>query len=457
MRRMKTGLLLVFMLVLATSSIFAQGTITPPKFGQYTAGDDYFLANYTQLVDYWGKLAKESDRMKLVEIGKTSEGRAIIMAIITAPANFKKLDRYKEISQRLARAEGLNDEQARALATEGKSVVWIDGGLHATECVPAQHLFTFAYQMVSQSDPETLRILNDDILLLVPVNPDGMESGLELVYAGNRSGEALHGRAPRALQQIRRARRQPRLLHVEPVGDRPQSGGRCSSSGFRRSCTTSTSRGRLGRSCLLRLSGILSTTTMTRLSRWASTSWVLRFTTGSSPKGSRARLCAPRHPIRPGSTAAYGPARDSITRSGSCPRSSATPRPWNIPFVPSRFVPNGNQPYPIMPQTWHMRQSIDYLITADRAILDIASKMREDFLYRIYVMGQEFDPTRQPGFLDHHAQTARCAARGRCQGPGRASRARRRQQEDGVVEAAVQAERSLRVAKVKRRVLAAAE
>ena len=54
-------------------------------------------------------------------------------AIITAPENFAKLARYKEISKHLAKGEGLTDEQARALAKEGKAVVWIDGGLHATE------------------------------------------------------------------------------------------------------------------------------------------------------------------------------------------------------------------------------------------------------------------------------------------------------------------------------------
>ena len=54
--------------------------------------------------------------MKVVEIGKTAEGRPQLMAIITSPENHKKLDRYKEISRRLALAEGLTDEQARALA-----------------------------------------------------------------------------------------------------------------------------------------------------------------------------------------------------------------------------------------------------------------------------------------------------------------------------------------------------
>src|SRR5580658_7623131 len=164
-------------LFLAAAAIASaqQRAITPPKFGQYTVGDDYFLANYTQLLDYWSKVSKESDRIRIVQIGQTEEGRPMMMAIITSPANFKNLPRYKEISQKLARAEGLTESQAHALASEGKAVVWIDGGLHATECINAQALFTETYDLLTRNDPETMRILNDDILLLVPANPDGME------------------------------------------------------------------------------------------------------------------------------------------------------------------------------------------------------------------------------------------------------------------------------------------
>jgi hypothetical protein len=131
----------VVLAVVAThATTQAQGTtrITAPKqqFGA-NIGDDYFLTNYTQFEQYWKVLDRESDRMQLVDIGKTEEGRTQWMAIITAPENFRRLDRYKEISRRLAQAEGLTDEQARALAAEGKAVVWIDGGLHATEVLGA--------------------------------------------------------------------------------------------------------------------------------------------------------------------------------------------------------------------------------------------------------------------------------------------------------------------------------
>src|SRR5258706_6417674 len=115
--------------------------ITSPRaqFG-HDIGDDYFLANYSQMIDYWRKLGRESDRMKMVRIGTTAEGRPMRMAIITSPENHARLARYQDISRRLALAENLTDVQARALATEGKAVVWIDGGLHATEVLGAQQL-----------------------------------------------------------------------------------------------------------------------------------------------------------------------------------------------------------------------------------------------------------------------------------------------------------------------------
>ena len=136
-------------------------------------GDDYFLASYKQISAYWEKLARESDRMVLDTIGRTAEGRPQLMAIVTSPANHRNLAHYREISRRLALAEGLTDEQARALAREGKAVVWIDGGLHATEVLGAQQLGEIVYQMVSRTDPETMRILDDVIILFVHANPDG--------------------------------------------------------------------------------------------------------------------------------------------------------------------------------------------------------------------------------------------------------------------------------------------
>jgi hypothetical protein len=67
----------------------------------------------------------------------------------------------------------LSDEDARELSREGKAVVWIDGGLHASEVLGAQQLMETLWQMVSGTDDETLRILDEVVILFVHANPDG--------------------------------------------------------------------------------------------------------------------------------------------------------------------------------------------------------------------------------------------------------------------------------------------
>src|SRR3954466_689078 len=86
-------------LVFAATTASAQGHVTSPKeFFGHNIGDDYFLPNYDQFITYWHKIDQESDRMQAVEIGKTSEGRPQLAAVITDPANFKLLQKYKDIS-----------------------------------------------------------------------------------------------------------------------------------------------------------------------------------------------------------------------------------------------------------------------------------------------------------------------------------------------------------------------
>ncbi|MGH9143184.1 MAG: M14 family metallopeptidase, partial [Vicinamibacterales bacterium] len=150
--------------------------VTSPRdqFG-FAIGDDYRLVNYTQYTDYLKKLQAQSERMIVTDIGKTEEGRTEFTAIITSPENQRKLPLIKAANRRLALAENLTDEQARVLAREAKTVVWIDGGLHATEVLGAQQLIETIYRLNTRSDPETLRILNDVVVLCTLVNPDGME------------------------------------------------------------------------------------------------------------------------------------------------------------------------------------------------------------------------------------------------------------------------------------------
>src|SRR5262249_40554988 len=112
------------LLLFATALTRAQSVPTPKEHFGFNIGDDYQLATYTQTEAYFKKLDEASDRVKMVSMGLTEEGRNQWMLIVTSPENHKNLDKYKAISQKLAHAEDLTEEQARALAAEGKAIIW---------------------------------------------------------------------------------------------------------------------------------------------------------------------------------------------------------------------------------------------------------------------------------------------------------------------------------------------
>jgi hypothetical protein len=143
----------------------------------FTAGADYKLATYDQSIQYFRKLVAASRYIRLVEAGKTSQGRTMYFALISSPDNLAKLDRYREIWQRLAHPQGLTDAEAQRLAAEGKALVHIDGGLHATEVAGPQHTPLLAYDLIRRAqEPATRAMLDNVVVMLWPtINPDGQQ------------------------------------------------------------------------------------------------------------------------------------------------------------------------------------------------------------------------------------------------------------------------------------------
>ena len=380
--------LLLFALASTQASTQVAARVTSPKqqFGA-SIGDDYFLATYSQLETYWKRLDRESDRMSLVDIGRTEEGRTQWMAIVTAPENLGRLGRYKEIARRLARAEGLTDDEARALAAEGRAVVWIDGGLHADEVLGSHQLIEMVYQLVSRTDEETLRVLRDVIVLAVHANPDGHE------LVAN-----WYMREPDPLR--RSTDGVPRLYQKYAGHDNNRD---------------------------FYMSTQAETVNMNRILYEEWYPQIVYNHHQAGPPGTvmfappfrdpsnhvfdplipasidlmgaamHARFAAEGKPgvtMRSGSNYSTwwnGGLRTSAyfhNQIGLLTETIGGPTPTRIPFVPEKRIASLDLPYPIAPQRWHFRQSIDYEITANRAVLDAASRNRETLLFNTYRMGK---------------------------------------------------------------------
>ncbi len=160
---------------LAASSLQAQQIPTPESVLGQRVGADFFLATFEESLAYFERLDAATDRLELREVGETSFGRPVYVALISSPDNLRNVERHREIALRLAHPEGLTEAEARQLADEGKTIVHIDGGLHASEVAHAQHTIQLAYDLVTgDGDPEIAAILDNVILMLWPsINPDG--------------------------------------------------------------------------------------------------------------------------------------------------------------------------------------------------------------------------------------------------------------------------------------------
>src|SRR5215213_6626606 len=177
----RTTRLNVALVVFASAALVAQSAIpTPESVIGFKPGADFKLATYDDTIKYFKALDAASPKLTLVPMGTSTQGRTYYAALISTEKNLAKVDRYREIARRLASPEGLTEEQARALAREGKAIVHIDGGLHSTEVAGPQHTLQLAYDLLAPHraqpgrDEQVQRILDNVILMLWPtINPDG--------------------------------------------------------------------------------------------------------------------------------------------------------------------------------------------------------------------------------------------------------------------------------------------
>ncbi len=178
-----SAFILTFIIFLIFPCILSAEIIPPEKYLGFQPGQDFKLADWNKITGYFNLLAQSSPRLKVVELGRTTLGRPLIMAIITAEENMPDLEKYRKIQARLHDPRGLNPEEKAALIKEGKAVVYISCSIHSTEIAASQMSMELAYRLVGDNGPETKRILSQVILLLIPsANPDGIDLVTDWYY-----------------------------------------------------------------------------------------------------------------------------------------------------------------------------------------------------------------------------------------------------------------------------------
>ncbi|GLU52771.1 M14 family metallopeptidase [Dyadobacter frigoris] len=373
-------------LFLAVQTAWAQIPTPKEHFG-FGIGDDYQLATFTQTEAYWKKLAAVSDRLKLTVIGKTAENRDQYMLIVSSPENLKKLDRYKEISTKMARAEGVTEEQARAMAVEGKSIVWIDGGLHATEVVGIHQLIETIYNVVSRNDQETKRILDKVVILFTHANPDGQELVSNWYMREKDPAKRKNDGLPRLYQKYI-GHDNNRDFFIQNQVESRNMGNQLFVEWIPQIMYNHHQRGPAG--------SVLAGPPYRDPFNYVFDPMMV---TGIDAVGAAmyTRLNAEN---KPGFTRLTGSSFSTWYNGGLRTTTHfhnmigilteiiGGPTPETVPLVPERLIPNNNTPFPVTPQkTWHFKQSIDYSVSLNYSILDYAARNSDHLLYNIYLMG----------------------------------------------------------------------
>ena len=162
-------------LLLLVASVLGAPSLPPKELLGFQVGEDRKLADWGQITNYFRHLNRTSRKLRLVELGPSTLGRPMLMAIITSPENLARLDEYRE-TQRVLADPRLAGASAGERIRKGKAVVLVTCGIHSTEVGSPLLSMDLAYQLVTAQDPSTAAILKNVILLLVPsLNPDGLD------------------------------------------------------------------------------------------------------------------------------------------------------------------------------------------------------------------------------------------------------------------------------------------
>ena len=148
---------------------------SPEAFFGFQLGCDRKIASWDKIVAYLRLLEQESDCLQVIDMGLSTEGHPFLLTIVSSPQNLANLARLQAVNAKISDARGLSENAAQSLLGEGKAVICQSMGIHATEIGATQMASELAYDLLTKTDEETQRILDNVIFLMFPcLNPDGL-------------------------------------------------------------------------------------------------------------------------------------------------------------------------------------------------------------------------------------------------------------------------------------------
>jgi hypothetical protein len=367
---------------------------TPESSLGFKPGDDYKLATYDQAIEYFKKLDAASDRLTLVESGRTSYGHPYYFALVSSAENLANVEKYRQIAQRLAHPEGLTDDEAHRLALEGRAFVHIDGGLHSTEVAGGQHTLQLAYDLLAHADDPKLKPIFDNVVLMLwpSINPDGQNivakwymgnvgtpfetaplTELYQKYVGHDNNRDAYMLNMVESREMSRAWRhwEPQIIYVHHQ-----------SSPF----PTRIWLPPFAEPIAPRVPALMSRT-VNMIGMGIARSLEERGQVGATHMGTGFDAWYPGY-------VDYMPMLQNINSfwTETALYRYATPHQYTIADYPAQYRGLRSEslyPSPWPPGWWRLKDAVDYMLTASMSVLDYASKYKEELLYNRYQSGRD--------------------------------------------------------------------
>jgi hypothetical protein len=154
----------------------ATGVPSPRDVLGHDIGAPQVLDHYADILKYYRALAAKSARVKIVETGKTEEGRPTVVVLISSDENIANLETNRRNLVKLGDPRGLTDAQAKDLIAHTKPMYLALGGLHSAETGPPEMLMELAYRLVTEDSPLIARIRANVVVGINPAtDPDGRD------------------------------------------------------------------------------------------------------------------------------------------------------------------------------------------------------------------------------------------------------------------------------------------
>ena len=167
--------ILVVLLVAVVCVTASDGVPSPEDRFGFQPGADGKLVRYKELIDYLQVLDDGSDRILMMDVGKSPMGKPMKICFMSAPENLAHLEELKDMNRQLATSP-LSPEQLATITQQGRVFVMATLSMHSSEVGPSQALPQLAWMIATGSQEDLTGWLNDVVLMVIPChNPDGMD------------------------------------------------------------------------------------------------------------------------------------------------------------------------------------------------------------------------------------------------------------------------------------------